>query len=302
MTARPTSIDAGPHTKDAGFYGPDSVTWRVASHPGFALVGTAAASLQMLLPPVMHMIDQASTFREHPEIRAQRTGEFGVTVMFGDTDAADRAGELLRRIHRACVATDPATGQTYHADEPELLQWVNNTITWIGLRAQATYGPSLTPDERDRFVVEQRTMARMVGLDPSTVPGTVAELDDYVDGMRPRLAFGTDTIWFRDLLLRPPVSFTPDGMLKNLMTDAAVGLLGAKHRELYGLRWPTWKRLAVESAVKLAIAPLANTTVESRLPALRQFVDEHAFGARRKVDPTMGHADSADTEPTESAA
>jgi uncharacterized protein (DUF2236 family) len=249
------------------------------------------------------MIDQASTFREHPEIRAQRTGEFGVTVMFGDTESAEQAGALLRRIHHACTATDPATGATYHADEPELLQWVNNTITWIGLRAQATYGPSLTPAERDQFVVEQHTMARLVGLDESMVPSTVGELDDYVDSMRPRLAFGTDTIWFRDLLLRPPVSFTPDRMFKNLMTDAAIGLLGAEHRELYGLRGSGWKRLAVETAVKLALAPAANTTVESRLPALRQFVDEHAFGApRRKVDPTMGHPDADEADRAESAA
>jgi hypothetical protein len=53
----------------------------------------------------------------------------------------------------------------------------------------------------------------------------------------------------------------------------------------------------------MLIASAANTTVESRLPALRQFVDEHAFGAaHRHVDPTMGH-DHESVEPTaESAA
>lgn len=284
MTDRPRSIDAGPHTQDDGYYGPDSVTWKVSAHPAAGMVGTAAASIQMLYPPVMHMIDQASTFREHPELRAQRTAEFGATVMFGDKASADHAGETLRKIHRSCVATNPITGEEYHADEPELLLWVNNVLIWVGLRAPSVYGPSITDDERERYVREQEVMARMVGLDTDLVPKSVADVEDYMASMAPKLAMTHDAIWFRDLVLPKglPFALDPGDTVKNIMTWGAVSLMGPEHRDLFGIRWNKLRELVVTNSVRALIAPLAAKPVDDLLPQIREFVDENAFGARKR--------------------
>jgi uncharacterized protein (DUF2236 family) len=292
---RPPSIDAGEHTKDDGYFGPASVTWRVSSHPANGMVGTAAASIQMLYPPVMHMIDQASSFQKNPDLRAQRTAAFGATVIFGDKESADRAGEVLRKIHRACVATNPRTGEEYHADEPELLLWVNNALLYAELRAQELYGPSLKPDERDEFVVEQKIMARMVGLDMEAVPSTVAEVDEYMTSMLPKLGFGLDTKWFKELVLPHGIALAPGDAIKQLFGWGAVAVMAPEHRALFGIRWNRLRELAILSSVRALIAPLASKPIEQSLPQIRQFVDENAFGARKRkvADALESHASVA---------
>ena len=120
MTAqRPDGIDIEVPTSDDGLFGPDSITWRVMAHPSTAVGAGAAAAVQMLYPPVMYVIDQASRVRESPEKRAQRTGEYTVTITYGDVELAEQAGAALRRIHATRTAIDPTTGRTIRADDPD---------------------------------------------------------------------------------------------------------------------------------------------------------------------------------------
>ena len=92
MTERPDGIQAGPHTTDDGLYGPDSVTWKVFANPAVGIAATAAAMVQMLLPPVMYVVDQASSVRLKPELRAKMTGDYTVTITYGDVASAERGG------------------------------------------------------------------------------------------------------------------------------------------------------------------------------------------------------------------
>jgi uncharacterized protein (DUF2236 family) len=52
----------------------------------------------------------------------------------------------------------------------------------VGALRRDLSGPDL-----DAFVDEQRRSAGVIGLDPDTVPGTVAELDAYYEKIRPGL-------------------------------------------------------------------------------------------------------------------
>ena len=101
ISRRPDRIRFSGHTADDGLFGPDSVTWRISALPQMALAAHGAATLQMLHPMVMHMIDQASSFRTNPASRAELTALFGRTLTYGDTAAANRAAEVLAKIHRA---------------------------------------------------------------------------------------------------------------------------------------------------------------------------------------------------------
>ena len=285
-TPRPASIDAGAHTADDGYFGPDSVTWRVASHPALGLAAACAGTIQMLYPQVMHVVDQASTFRQFPELRAQRTGEFAATVFFGDKASADKAGEVLRRIHASCHAVDPHTGEAYTADKPELLEWVFNSLTWAMLRGAQTYGPSLSADDQDRFVDEQRTMARMVGLDPDEQLRSRAELDDYMQVVLPKLAYGYDTRWFKAITVPSSLPTSPGEAIKHLMMWGSVALYLPEHRELFGIRWNPIRQAATVAAVRAVLTPIAATPFDKAVPQFRRYVDDHAFGApKRRVDP-----------------
>ena len=63
VSRRPDRIKFSGHTADDGLFGPDSVTWRISALPQMGLAAHAAATLQMLHPMVMHMIDQASAVK-----------------------------------------------------------------------------------------------------------------------------------------------------------------------------------------------------------------------------------------------
>ena len=215
-----------------------------------------------------------------------RTGEFAATVFFGDKASADKAGEVLRRIHASCHAVDPHTGEAYTADKPELLEWVFNSLTWAMLRGAQTYGPSLSADDQDRFVDEQRTMARMVGLDPDEQLRSRAELDDYMQVVLPKLAYGYDTRWFKAITVPSSLPTSPGEAIKHLMMWGSVALYLPEHRELFGIRWNPIRQAATVAAVRAVLTPIAATPFDKAVPQFRRYVDDHAFGApKRRVDP-----------------
>lgn len=282
-TARPDNIDAGPHTTDDGLFGPDSVSWRGMAHPSTAIAAATAATIQMLYPPVMYVIDQASSFREKPELRAQRTSEYGTTITYGDVASAEKAAATLRRIHARCHAVHPDTGETINADDEHLLVWVNNALTWSLLRGWQTYGLELSPADRDQFVVEQKVAARLVGCDPDKVASSVAELEDYMTSMEPRLAQTAPCLWFKDLMAAAPdEGGAPAALGKALMVNASVALMSEHHRRLYGFPWgPIRERLVVGTTRAVLGSVAEKTPFEAAVTQLRDYVDTHAFGARR---------------------
>ena len=122
-----TAIPVAPvgAANDPGLYGPGSVTWRVHADPSMALAGLRALLLQALHPLAMAGVAQHSEFRGDPWGRLFRTAEYVGTTTFGTTVEAQRAVAKVRGIHRQLTATDPATGQTYRIDRPDLLRWVH---------------------------------------------------------------------------------------------------------------------------------------------------------------------------------
>jgi uncharacterized protein (DUF2236 family) len=283
-TPRPAGIDAGAHTHDDGLFGPDSVTWRVMAHPATGLGAAAAAMVQMLYPPVMYVVDQSSHVRQDPQRRAQRTGDYATTITYGDTDAAEAAGAALRRLHNSRMAVDPDSGRKIVADEPDLLNWVHNALTWSLLRAHASYGLALTPAERDTFVAEQRISARLVGCNPDDVAADATALEAYMASMDARLALTSPGLWFRDLLIPPGRPTTPAAGIGKLLSGAVVGLLGPIHRRLYGFPRNRLADLATTIATRGPIqAAAAKLPLDLAIPQLREHVDTHAFGSRRKV-------------------
>ncbi len=295
-SSRPIDIPNGNQPKDDGLFGPDSVTWRLMASPSAAVGGATAVLMQMLHPRVMRMIDQASNVREDPEERGRLTAEYINTITYGDTEAAERAGEVLRRIHAHRQAVDPISGETYTPNEPDLLMWVHCTLVWGILTACERWGPAVSIGERDRFVEEQRASARLVGLDPGTAPGTAAELDAYMTSMLPHLAYVTETKLMREMMVPPRLPVTPEGLVQLVMTRAAADLLTPPMRDLYGFRWPWLNHAAVRlGSALLMSSATTKMPYEKLLPELRAQSATHAFGkvAKRRRRETARIGDSA---------
>ena len=281
-SSRPKEIEGALETPvDDGLFGPDSVTWKVMASPSTS-IGTATAVLaQMLHPRVVRLIGQASTFERNPELRARLTAQYGNTITYGDTAAAENAGAMLRRLHSRMKAVDVDTGEEYDANEPDLLMWVHATIPWAMLRAYDRWGPELTAAEKDRFVLEQRTSARLVGLDPETAPRNVAELDAYIASMEPKLAYTSEGGRIRAIMVPRKIPRSGADLVTRLVTYGAVDLLTTEMRQLYGYWWGPLQRgmigLASNGIVRAAIK---KAPYEQVLPSMREQATVHAFGAK----------------------
>ncbi|WP_329214352.1 DUF2236 domain-containing protein [Streptomyces sp. NBC_00683] len=190
---------------DPGLFGPGSVTWQMHGDPMMWVAGVRALYLQALHPRAVRGVMENSDFRKDAWGRLMRTADFVGTLTYDTTQAAEKYGARVRRIHRLLKATDPETGESYGIDEPGLLLWVHCAEVDSYLQVQRRSGFRLTDAQADRYIGEQCESARLVGLDPAGVPATTAALADYFDRVRPELAAGPDALDVDDFLRNPPV-------------------------------------------------------------------------------------------------
>ncbi|WP_190199788.1 oxygenase MpaB family protein [Streptomyces djakartensis] len=189
---------------DPGLFGPSSVTWQLHGDPMMWIAGIRALYLQALHPRAVRGVLQNSDFRRDAWGRLMRTADFVGTTTYGTTEAAERMGARVRKIHSMLTATDPDTGERYGVGEPGLLLWVHCAEIDSYLDVLRRSGLPLTDAAADRYIGEHRQSARLVGLDPGAVPGDRAGLAAYFEEARPHLAAGTEAREVDDFLLRPP--------------------------------------------------------------------------------------------------
>ncbi|MGV4925045.1 DUF2236 domain-containing protein [Streptomyces sp. BHT-5-2] len=198
---------------DPGLFGPGSVTWQLHADPMMWIAGVRALYLQALYPRAVRGVMQNSAAfgmdeqgRRDAWGRLMRTADFVGTLTYGTTDAAERAGAAVRGLHRRLTATDPDTGERYRIDAPELLLWVHCAEVDSYLQVLRRSGHPLADRQADRYLDEQRTSARLVGLDPDTVPGDTAAFAAYFDRVRPDLAPTPEARQVDAFLRRPPIA------------------------------------------------------------------------------------------------
>lgn len=288
VTPRPAAVTAqAPTPADDGLFGPGSVTWQLSAAPAAAVAIPTAVLVQMLHPRVMWMIDQASSFWQYPARRAQLTQRYGLSITYGDIATAEHAGAMLRSVHAHRSAVDPLTGESYRADAPDLLLWVHCTIPWAILRALKRWGPQLSPADQDRYVMEQRTAARLVGLDPQQAPGSVTELNAYMSSMRSRMALTPGCVRLKELMMPRSAKPTKATLLQSVFSQAALSLLTTEQRRLYGVRWTRLDEIAATAIPGLILKQVAaKMTADDQLPKLRTEAMAEPFGGRpRPVSP-----------------
>ncbi|HEX6234611.1 MAG TPA: oxygenase MpaB family protein [Jiangellaceae bacterium] len=219
---------------DLGLFGPNSVSWRVHAEPILWVAGLRALYLQALHPRAIAGVVQNSNFRTDSWGRLMRTAEYVGTVVYGTTDQALRAGARVRGVHSRLRATDPATGEQFRIDEPELLLWVHVTEVESFVTTARRSGLALTDAEVDQYLAEQVRAAELVGLDPAVVPASAAAVEDYYALMRPSLALSPPTVDVARFLAVPPM---PRGLGWTPARPAWLGIAGAAFALL-----PRWAR------------------------------------------------------------
>jgi uncharacterized protein (DUF2236 family) len=207
---------------DPGWFGPESVTWRVHSDRAMFVGGIRALLVQTMHPLAMAGVADHSNYRSDPLGRLQRTGAFIGATTFGGTAQAEEAVAMVRAVHRSVVGHAP-DGRPYRAQDPDLLTWVHAAEVASFLAAQRRYGAEpLDDDEADRYLDEVARVA--VELGARDVPRSRHELRDYFGSVGPELQVGRQARDAVRWLMAPPLPLAARGPYAVLF-GAAVGLL-----------------------------------------------------------------------------
>jgi uncharacterized protein (DUF2236 family) len=176
--------------EDYGFFGPDSVTWKVWSYPSSLTVGfIRAVVVEELDPALVAAVDKTHDIYRRPATRYDRTLRYFAMVAFGDSRSTAHASDVLVKVHSKAIGTEPYSGQRYDANDPQSQLWIHLTAWHSILYAYEMYGPGrLSEEEESRYWAECAVAAELQTCNPADVPASRDGIRAYFEGMRPQLS------------------------------------------------------------------------------------------------------------------
>jgi uncharacterized protein (DUF2236 family) len=226
------------HPEDDGFYGPGSVTWRLAADLSAPVAGLRSVLMQALHPLAMAGVDQHSDWRRDPVGRLAATSAYTATVTYGDRASAARAAQRVRVVHEHVRGVDAVTGRSYAASDPALLLWVHAALVDSVLAAVRLFGAAPEDAEADRFVGEMAVAAELVGVPREMIPDRVSALQEYIDGVRPQLRCTPAAAQSMGYMLDPAGMGEEIAELWQDIREAAIAVLPGWARDMYGYPAP----------------------------------------------------------------
>lgn len=231
----------------------DSVSWRVFGNPLSVFVGgVAAVLLELAEPAVRAGVWEHTRFRTEPLERMRRTGFAAMLTVYGPRSRAEALIGTVNGRHERVQGVD-ATGRSYRASDPALLEWVHATASFGFLQAYEDWVAPFPPSDRDRFYAEGAPIAALYGA--RAVPRTATELDALLARMAPRLEPSGILIEFLETVLRMPALAVPLRPFQRLLVKAAVETLppALRDRLELGARWELtgWQRGVVRRAGRI---------------------------------------------------
>ena len=221
----PASADtaAGP-----GYFGPDSVTWRVLTSPAAALMIAQITNLLEVphidFQNVLHDHDPLfPTNRKRQRGRATLAGKGGhfhdrlrrtlsvpLPIVFGDKQSADACAARLFAYHR------PMTGPGYSAVSPDSMLFAAVTISHAALIAYERFDlvdgvfPARLPAvDRDQYFAEMARLGELMGVPIGQIPRSTDEVGQYYQSVSAKF---TRRPGFRRAQLRTALTLLrPDG-------------------------------------------------------------------------------------------
>ncbi len=225
-------LDMSDQFSEFGIFGPESLAWKIHSHPSAWIGAIRALLIQALEPRAMAGVAQFSQFGENTWQRFRTTSEFIMALTYKSRPEAEAAIARVRKIHEPIVGIDPYTNQPFSANDPYLLAYVHNCLVDSLLAAYMTFSHRLSLREQDQYVAEMYEVARLIGADLAEVPRTASGLAEWLCSQKglvvtreARLAAET----LRDINLHPNLR-----QLWNVAWNASLSIMPPYALELYG--------------------------------------------------------------------
>lgn len=232
--------------EDYGFFGPDSVTWRVWSYPTSLTIGfQRAVVIEELDPALVAAVTTTQGIYQRPRTRYDRTLHYFALVAFGDSRTTSKVADVLVKVHSKGIGTDPVTGQRYDANDPDSQLWIQLTGWHSILKAYERYGPGkLSPEDEERYWAECAVAADLQTCDPADVPRNREELRAYYERMRPQLLgsdiarAAMDHLLTAELMLPPMPRILRPGawLVSRVLRAGTIATMPRWMRDLGGLR------------------------------------------------------------------
>ncbi len=197
--------------EDYGFFGPESVTWKVWTYPTSLTVGfQRSVVIEELDPALIAAVDATGDVYSRPRTRYDRTLRYFALISLGDSRSAIRASDVLVKVHAKAVGTEPLSGNRYDANDPHSQLWIHLTAWHSILYAYEKYGPGkLAEEEEAHYWAECAVAAELQTCDPADVPRSREGIRAYFEYMRPKLAGSEAAQKMMDHLLNAEVMLPP---------------------------------------------------------------------------------------------
>jgi uncharacterized protein (DUF2236 family) len=238
----------------------DSMLRRVIGQKVVGLSGPRALLMQAAHPVAFAGFFAHTGALDEPYERLRRTARVLGLIAFGPKDRARSATRRVRAMHRQVrgelsepVGRFPA-GTPYAADDPELLLWILATLADSAAVVYQRYVATLSAAEREALWADYRLVGREFGLRHGDMPSTWSDFQGYVRDMvrgddlhvspaARELAVG--------IVMHPPVALHMRPMVE-LANQITIGLLPARLRRAYGLRWDPVREVAARGGAEYA--------------------------------------------------
>lgn len=198
LEAHLSELEALPGDPRAGFFGPDSVSWRLNRESVLFLGAGRAALLQLAHPWVAASILHHSNVLNDAIGRFHSTFHIVYTMLFGSRAQALAASRKLYHRHTGITGELPNTvgahmrGDHYEANEITALRWVYATLIETAVLAYEFALPPLLPAEREQYYAETKRLALLFGVPPQSLPADWSGFKRYCAEMFEPSALGVD--------------------------------------------------------------------------------------------------------------
>lgn len=247
-TTRPRRGSAAQPHEDYGFFGPDSVTWKVWGYPTSLTVGfQRSVVVEELDPNLVAAVDKTHDIYKRPRTRYDRTLRYFAMVAFGGSRETATAADVLVKIHSKAIGTEPYGGGRYDANDPASQLWIHLTAWHSILYAYEKYGPGpLSPQDEARYWEECAVAAELQTCSPHDVPRTRDGVRRYFEWMRPQLQASEIAVQAMDHLLKADVMMPPmpraarpaSWLVSRVLRAGTIATMPRWMREMSGLQQP----------------------------------------------------------------
>ena len=165
---------------DPGYFGPDSMMWKVNKEITVLFGGARALLMHAAHPLIAAGARQTSFYQRDPWKRLIRTLSLQNSVTFGSKNEADESAHRINKLHEVIKGNDEVTGDVYDALDHEQLLWVHACLQISSIYFYEKTVKKLSVEEKNKYHKENMVAAGLVLINIDEMPQTHEELKEWV--------------------------------------------------------------------------------------------------------------------------